>query len=315
MVQSHLTNNKRRWQLTIQIITSIILVGLIFYIVKPYAIWQTLRNANFILLLLSLPITLIIIGLKSTRWWLLTNSIQSVPFTTAIYSFLIGLALATITPLAAGEAGRAFFIPSIEKSSLTGKFLLDKLVDLSAVFLFSSIGLAFISNNPILNWISLLLIILLISSWLLMYKLVSKLRMILNKYVVWADKLFKALENTTIKQLLINVVLAFISFVFFYGQLFLILQALWPTTTWSALIVFPIITLSTILPLAIGGVGIREWSAIILLSEFGIPHEVAVTATFTHFIIVQFIPAILGAILLTTKSIQIINNKGNVNND
>ena len=61
---------------------------------------------------------------------------------------------------------------------------------------------------------------------------------------------------------------------------------------------FPIITLSTILPIAIGGVGIREWTAILLLRRFGVPESAAFNTFFVHFVVVQLLPALAGTAVI-----------------
>jgi uncharacterized membrane protein YbhN (UPF0104 family) len=100
------------------------------------------------------------------------------------------------------------------------------------------------------------------------------------------------------RQLFLNMGLSLIGFTIFYLQAFVLLRAFWPQATWAVVPYFPIITLSTILPIAIGGVGIREWTAILLLRQFGVTESVAFNAFFVHFVVVQLLPAIAGAFII-----------------
>ena len=108
-----------------------------------------------------------------------------------------------------------------------------------------------------------------------------------------------ALSHTSLSQLLLNIGLAFVGFIIFYVQAFILLRAVSPSAPISVLPVFPIITLSTILPLSIGGVGIREWTAVLLLSRFNITPEAAITAFFGHFVVVQLLPSLVGVIIIS----------------
>ena len=57
---------------------------------------------------------------------------------------------------------------------------------------------------------------------------------------------------------------------------------------------FPLVILANILPITIGGLGIRESVAVYCLAIFDIPGEIAFTATFYLFVINVLIPAIIG---------------------
>ena len=56
------------------------------------------------------------------------------------------------------------------------------------------------------------------------------------------------------------------------------------------------------LPIAVGGVGVREGTAVLLLRSFGIAEAAAFNAFFIHFVIVQLIPALVGALLMSSGS-------------
>ena len=68
---------------------------------------------------------------------------------------------------------------------------------------------------------------------------------------------------------------------------------------------FPIITLSTIVPIAVGGVGIREWTAVLLLlQQFDVSESASFNAFLTHFIVVTLLPALAGTYLMSTSHKQ-----------
>ena len=111
-------------------------------------IWESLQAANIGTLALALLITPLVIGLKIWRWLLLARTVDpafSVP--DAARSYLVGLALATVTPLAAGEAMRGMFVKGGSRAQLTGKTILDKFIDLASLSLFAGIGLLCIDDT------------------------------------------------------------------------------------------------------------------------------------------------------------------------
>lgn len=282
----------RRLRWIVQLVVTISLISLILIWIKPNRIANVITQANAHLLFLALFFTPLVIGIKSLRWWALARTSHNVTGRNAVTSYLAGLTLATITPMAVGEAGRGFFIPESDKTELTAKMMLDKLIDLSVVILFSGIGLALMGDSRFallgtgvlaalcLGWLGLLFVAAKISSQFSRFH--------------WIKGIVQAVKGVSRQQLFINIGLAFIGFAIFYGQVFIVLRAIWPATPAAAIAFFPIITFSTILPIALSGVGIREWTAIFLLAQFEIPAEAAFTAFFGHFIIVQLLPALIG---------------------
>jgi len=114
----------------------------------------------------------------------------------------------------------------------------------------------------------------------------------------WIPAILSGLIHTPYQQLALNMALSFIGFAVFYGQAFVLLQAFWVRASWMVVPYFPIITLSTILPIAVGGVGIREWTAILLLRQFGVTESVAFNTFFAHFVVVQLLPALVGVAII-----------------
>jgi uncharacterized membrane protein YbhN (UPF0104 family) len=282
---------------------TIVLIGLILAWIGPKEIWNSLLSSDPGLLGLSLLLTPIIITIKTLRWLLLARTESPLTFRGALSSYLAGLTLATLTPLAAGEAGRGFFVRTGDRAGLTGKVLLDKLVDLSTVGIFACIGLL-LTKESAAREASVLLLIAIVVAWAVLLLLPARLKKLpLDTSGGWLVRLripdvISGLINTPRPTLALNAVLALIGFAVFYGQAFVLLRAFYPEAPLSAIPYFPIITLSTILPIAIGGLGIREWTAVLLLKQFGIPEAAAFNAFFVHFVVVQLLPSIAGAFII-----------------
>ena len=75
----------------------------------------------------------------------------------------------------------------------------------------------------------------------------------------------------------------------------------------QATLLYPIIILINILPLTIGGIGIREGASMITLSKFGIPPEAAVNASFLLFCANTLIPGLIGALFFSKAEFKRAN--------
>jgi len=271
-------------------------------------------------------------------------------FREALRSYLAGLALAVLTPMAAGEAGRGLFVRSETTSpgpfdkltatspatstrggtrggragsseaggsgglaGLTGKVILDKLVDLSTVGMFAGTGLL-LAEEPAARTVGLIIFVGTVVTWSGMLLSLPKLEeLAAGVEAGWLVRSFgglgtrfripaivSGLTRTPVAQLALNMGLSLVGFTVFYSQAFVLMRAFWAEAPWAVVPYFPIITLSTIVPIGIGGVGVREWTAVLLLRRFGVTESVAISAFFTHFVVVQLLPALAGAAIIAT---------------
>jgi uncharacterized protein (TIRG00374 family) len=282
-----------------------LLLGLILWWAKPATILASLQEANPALLGLALLITPLVIGLKIWRWLLLARTVDpnfSVP--DAARSYLVGLALATVTPLAAGEGMRGMFVKGGSRAQLTGKTILDKFIDLASLAFFAGIGLLFI-DDPRHRAIGALLCLAFVTFVFALFVLTPKLAGRLDHLSGLLAKLripqvADAVLHTPASQLLKTILISLGGFCIYYLQVMIVVRAFLPGASWELMVYFPVITLSTILPIGVGGTGVREATAVLLLGAFGVSKAVAFNSFFIHFIIVQGVPSILGAFFLAS---------------
>jgi len=292
----------RAW---VRVSLTLVLMALILAWVGPVSIWDTINSSRPGPLLLSLLFTPGVIGIKTLRWLLLARTQGPISFQEALRSYLAGLTLAVLTPLAAGEAGRGLFVRTGDRAGLTGKVVLDKLVDLSTVSIFAGIGLT-LTEEPAVRAVGVVIFSGVFVAWGGMLGLLPKLEVpIAGADGGWLTSfrisaIVSGLTSTPRSQLALNMALSLAGFTIFYSQAFVLLLAFWSEAPLTVVPYFPIITLSTILPIAIGGVGIREWTAILLLRRFGVAESVAFNTFFTHFVVVQLLPALAGAAIISS---------------
>ncbi len=282
-----------------------LLSGLIVVWVGPYRMIDSLLASNLSLVTLSLLFTPAIIGMRALRWQLLVGRRANFSYCQALCSYLAGLVLATITPLAAGEVGRGLFARRGNRAELTGKVIVDKLTDLVSVLVFASGGLL-LSADPPARSVGLALLIGVVctgSVAVLIFR--SGWGRAVARHWPWLEwfrisDVINGMATIRLSQLGVNGCLSLVGFALFYSQAFVMLRAFWPTASWEVVPYFPIITLSTILPIGIGGVGVREWTAVLLLRQFAIPEAVAFNTFFSHFVVVQVLPSLVGAYVIAT---------------
>jgi uncharacterized membrane protein YbhN (UPF0104 family) len=111
-------------------------------------------------------------------------------------------------------------------------------------------------------------------------------------------RVLESLESLSPRSTTIFLVLTVCSFVVVLAQFGLILMS-W--RSWSLDIVvltFPLVVLTNVLPITIGGLGVREAAAAALLSHYGVSPADAALAALLMFGINTALPGIVGATLL-----------------
>jgi uncharacterized protein (TIRG00374 family) len=287
--------SKKQLVVAIKLLITILCFALMFKFIGFSNLAAAFRQASIPVILLALCMTPVCLAVKIYRWFLLARSVDtSISYRQAATSYLAGLCLAVITPFATGELARGLYFQ--HRAELTGKVFIDKLVDLTVVALFTVSGIAFATGYLQVKIISLLALVVMLSIWFLR-SVVSDIctRLSQSFHLGFLEKTGKAFMEIETKLLLKIFSLAFIFFGLFYLQAFILLHAFQPGPPAKAVLFFPLITLSTIIPVTIGGLGIREWAAAFLLVPLGISNAVAVNTFFMHFIIINFIPGLAGA--------------------
>ena len=113
----------------------IFLVGILA--AAPFVIdWSEIRGAivslDAYILLRLVILSLFFLVFKSTKWWILANSVAHVKPALAMTSYLQGLIPGIVTPARIGEFYRISNLPG-SKSKLAYVYLLDRVIDLLAL--------------------------------------------------------------------------------------------------------------------------------------------------------------------------------------
>lgn len=290
-------NNK----ILLKVTLTLLLIFVIIYNIsfdKLAVSYQTIKIVPVIIAFLLAPIIAFIGAFKWQK--IISHEAIGLKFKESLISFLGGMSLGLLTPARVGEFGRIVFIKQGRLGVLAGIAMVDKVIDLEVTL---ALGIA--SAYAFLGFkIAVLLTIAVFTGILFIFypkMFTAPLEGAINKFGL--QKLFANFLNgmSTIpkKTILICLLYRLLASVIDILQFYLLINAFSTITLFSVIAVYPIIILTNILPLTIGGIGVREGVSIILLSKYGIPPESAVNASFLLFCINTLLPGILGTLFIT----------------
>ena len=256
--------------------------------------------------------------LSSYKWYFISKK-QKMDFKLFFLSkiFLITLFLGSITPGAIGLHLRIYYLKKKSKASLE-KCLTNSLIE-SGLSLITGLLIAFIGSIILIELYPELPII--IFPFFIFYLSVfivllekrggNKLFNILirpfipERYKTTIDKSVESLyqDIPKIKDMLIPFLIEIIVWIFAAIQVYIIAQAFLINITFYEFILISIISvvISNILPISIGGLGIREGAFVFLLSKFGVQSEVAFVISISGFLVKILIPGLIGLIISFRK--------------
>lgn len=288
---------KRRLRLGLKIIITIVLLYLLLHKVKISNLYVAFSAADFRLIPLVLLMSLLMILLRSYKWYfLLRLKLEGVSYREAFVSFLGGMGLGVVTPARVGEVSRIFFLRTKDKFKAGALVILDRLFDLMTVFLFGTLGAIMVSEFT-LAFLALLVTVpafFIVSRPDLFYK---GARWMLGK-----DLLPEPVTGLKSQSMAFMLLLAGLNFILDLASFYVLIYCFQPSAFRPIAFSFPIILLTNLLPITIGGIGVREGTSMLLLAKFGIPAAVAANASFLLYVFNTLIPGAIGAIFFVRKS-------------
>lgn len=299
------------------IIKVLVSVGLLSYIALKID-WSQMtvcfKHGNLFSLSLAAAFGILFNLIKFKKWHCLIRSgNQNHSYWDGAKSYMIGNALGMVTPMRAGDLGRALYYPSSERAKIMGLTIVDRFVDLAIVFILSIAGSFALINKGF----GILVATLFVLSLLLLYspyavqktlKSIFFNGFIKNK----TNQLSNIFETLNYKVITLSLFLSFLAFTVIIFEFYYLVAAFEDIHLVSIFLVAPLITLSTVIPVSLMGFGVREGISILLLSNFQISSVTALSAAFLFFIINNFSISIVGVIFLSRVEIKI---KTSVQND
>jgi hypothetical protein len=278
----------------LKVILTLVFLGLVIWIANPSKIFLFWTELDLRIFGGVIALKFFSDIFKIGKWKLLARiADDQISFWESARSFYGGMALAVVTPFAIGELGRGALTNSSKRAELSGLAILDKAIDLMTVLAFTIAGLVLLAGRIEGVAISLVLY------WSGLFAFVSFSRWIRQRWGAKNDllnRLVTVAAQVKMSTILQTGTLSLIYFALFYLQAYFILLSFGLPFPREVIFYFPLITLSTILPITIGGLGIREGTAVFLLRQYGLPEAVIFGTFFMHFIVANVLAGLLGVI-------------------
>lgn len=298
-----------------RICISILLIYLLLSKINVKDLIDVFNNVDFRIVLISLLINLVFIILSAYKW---KSLLENVPFISLIKSIFQSKFFSMILPgQLFGEASKVYTLrnENVDYESSTMSILIDKLTSLIALFLLSFVGIVF-SENKIINdiktvcFICLIIFIIMLFTpkiifldklikTVLNYLIISKIK-IIKKIGDFINKMYNAwivcVSNykKTIYTILIGITCQLLCIV----EQFIIINCLNINISFVDMMwIFPAVSILLLLPITVGGVGLRELSYATIFSSFGVGNELTLVFT-TILFIVNIIIALLGGLFV-----------------
>ena len=281
-------------------IITLALLAVVLYKVNLNNVARAAASARPQYLLFALLLTGPFLYCKALRWhkMLMAAGVQAT-FAEASISLVGGMGVALVTPARLGELVRAAYLRDPQKLKIAALVLVDKGFDVLVLACLSIAG-AWILLGA---WAGLGFLLLSAIGLFGVYQPSPIVRLVLRlpvrgslrERIERAAGSLRSLRPISTTTFLTLTLLSFIVVLFQFG----IILLSWHS--WSLDIVFltfPLVVLTNVLPITIGGLGVREAAAAVLLGHYGVSQSHAVLAAFLMFALNTALPGIVGAMVL-----------------
>jgi uncharacterized protein (TIRG00374 family) len=292
--------------LYVKILITAALIGYLLNAVGLRDMYHVIKGGSEIFFLCSCVFVPLFIVTKTLKWHLMTRySGATEGFSTSLSAVLVGLGFSIFTPMRAGEILRVTYYKSVEKVVLGGLVIVDRLLDLLTVLYMC---LYFVVEQYSL--LTTLILFLVISSLFITLFVVRELPFSSSVAVknrkaakLWQyiGKLESCLKVLTPMNIIRLCGISFVVWAVAMVQFYFIMNTYHEAPFKVILAGLPIIQLSNLLPITIGGIGVRENLSVMVMRPYDIPQEVAAMSAFTLYAIDILIPGMVGWIVFSTK--------------
>jgi hypothetical protein len=290
---------KRWWRsVWIRYGITLALLGAIVWKVNPRQFWQQAQAVSVANMLVAMSLTIPFLLLKALRWHLLLRAGKcQATFFEAFVSLLGGMGVALLTPARLGEVTRAVYLSEPRKIRVGALVMVDKVYDVIVLALLSVAGAALLVSPALAVALAAFGAV---GVYLALRPRDLRTAFSAFKGVPFFGKIDRVLAGFAEFPGLVGLVCLLYtaaSFLIVLAQYWIILRA-WDVGGLDVVVYcFPLVVLTNAVPLTIGGLGIREGTAILLLSHYGIAHPIAATSAFLMFFMNTALPGIIGAIV------------------
>ncbi len=313
----------KKWiWLVIRVTVSLLLLGLLFWKTDITNFSKILQETDLPLFLLSLLSFVLIHTLLSYRWQLLLRVIGlNIPLKSLFKTYLIGLFFNNFLPTAiGGDVARGYdlyrYTQKGEEAAIS--VIVERLTGFTAQMLIALIALGLIYpsfRDPLLAWLILgaalvyllvLLVLLNPATFILCNRILQKLirgRQLGQKLlqIPEAISLYKSSPRVLTQSVLISLLLQVLTILIYY----VLSHSLHLTIPLAYFFLFlPIINIVSMIPISLGGLGLREGISVYLFQKIGVESSHALGLSLAWFLIILLTSLIGGAIFALRNADQ-----------
>ena len=277
------------------IIAVLLLAGLCIY-ASPRAMLDAIVGIDVKWLVTAVLFVPLFLMLRMLKWYYLIHQIdRDLRFADIFSSYLRGMLVGLFTPLRLGEATRA--MGTRNAASNFALFVVEKMIEVSCLLALCSIAL--ITLESTLAWVLLpLFIVALFSRRAFAYVGIRCLRLSRRFFGKPSTEQLPLAEQAVGRLKLWGcTVLSFCVFLVFMGQVYLVMFGMDYTVPVSIIINYPLVLVGNTLPVTVGGFGIRETIAVLLLEPQGIAPAVAMSGFAMVALLDLIVPAFIGTVV------------------
>lgn len=291
---------KKKLSFFIKGLTSFILL---YLIVRKLGISQLvgkLSEGEIDYLFAGISLGLICNAIKLFKWSYLVNSTIKSSFWDNFKSYTLGNSFGLVTPLRAGELGRALYYQKEHSSYIVGLTIFDRGLDVTAVLVLSVAGSFALFGPAFGSVITLSAVFATVSLFKSNFILEIIRRMLPDRLrKARVIEFLNSLDRLDISYVSISLGLSLLAFMLSIIELYFLILAFEKVTITAVFLSIPMMSLSNVLPISIMGLGVREGVAFYLLSQFGVSGYASVSAAFLSFIVNNLLLGITGVFFIS----------------
>jgi glycosyltransferase 2 family protein len=271
---------------------------------KCVSSFQRINAVWFVAALLCSPLVVL---MSSRKWYEIIHAeARGLTYGEALIAFLGGTFFGLFTPGRLGEFGKIALVRQGRLRILAGIALLDRMLDVEILVLMATGGALVIFGFLAFGAITS---VALLGAWIILsQRLKEQLLRPILLITPFKDKVAGFMEGLTLvpaKVLYKCAGLRLAACTIDLFQFYLIANSFDSVKFVDIAAVYPLVILSNLAPVTIGGIGVREAMSMYTLSYFQVSPETAVSASFLLFAINTFLPGMAGAAVVARFGVSV----------
>ncbi|MBI4852802.1 MAG: flippase-like domain-containing protein [Acidobacteria bacterium] len=280
----------------IKLLLTLVVLGLLFTQVDLKTLLTVISKVKLEWIFFAITLSTLMVIVRWFNWHLLVKTgFGETDYKETFASLLGSMSFALVTPARVGDLSRVAFLKSGRRLEASGLVLVDRFIDLSVVLILGTIGMLIFFGTKTLPLLLFANIFLFVGIFKLDFFLKLGAKLIPHKKIqsITSDAIL-GLSRLSLRALAINLSLTVILNLLDILSLYVLVRALGINNFKAVVFAYPLVMLSTLLPITISGIGVRESTSVALFALFSIAKEVAFNATFLAYLINSLFPALVG---------------------